>query len=128
MVQVESVLYYDDYFHQLQAMYNIPWVFESHHLNTVRLIPLAMPRNMSTGWVVIKRSATLTLLVLLLTLILTVSYMQVYYTADGRETCRMFNDTSGCTILIVNFPTFVISSSMVKLVDRTTPITSMAAD
>ena len=37
----KSVLHCDDHFRQLQAMYNIPWVFESHHVNTVRLIPLA---------------------------------------------------------------------------------------
>ena len=36
----KSVLIYDDQFRQLQALYDVPWVYESHHLHTVKLVPL----------------------------------------------------------------------------------------
>ena len=36
----KSVLIDDDQFWQLQALYDVPWVYESHHLHTVKLVPL----------------------------------------------------------------------------------------
>ena len=42
-----SVLKYDDHFRQLQALHSIPWVFESHPLISVELLPL--PVDISAG-------------------------------------------------------------------------------
>ena len=42
-----SVLKHDDHFRQLQALHGVPWVFESHHLTFVELLPL--PVDISAG-------------------------------------------------------------------------------
>ena len=34
-----SVLHYDDEFCHMQALYNIPWLYESHHIHLTRLQP-----------------------------------------------------------------------------------------
>ena len=36
----KSVLEFDDSFRQLQALYGVPWVDESHHLHLFKLVPL----------------------------------------------------------------------------------------
>ena len=35
----KSVLIYDDQFRQLQALYDVPWAYEIHHLHTAKPIP-----------------------------------------------------------------------------------------
>ena len=101
----KSVLYYDDHFRQLQATYNIPWVFESHHMNTVRLIPLAKPvsgygisrpecgykKKYSTNSTHTASSSNFS------------SELHADCTADGRVICRMFNGTNGCTLFNCKF-------------------------
>ena len=42
----QSVLRYDDEFRQLQALHDVPWVYERHHLHSVKLLPLALPANL----------------------------------------------------------------------------------
>ena len=42
----QSVLRYDDEFWQLQALHDVPWVYESYHLYSVKLLPLALPANL----------------------------------------------------------------------------------
>ena len=39
------VLQYDDGFRQLQALYDVPWVYESHHLYAVYLNPSSLTRS-----------------------------------------------------------------------------------
>ena len=94
----KSVLYYDDHFRQLQAMYNIPWVFESHHLNTVRSIPLVKPvsgyRISQPGGAYKKKKYSTNF-----SHTASVSNfngeLHADYTVDGRVICRMFNGTNG---------------------------------
>ena len=44
-----SVLQYDDEFPHIQAVYSYPWSFDSHHLHTVILEPLALSKKSPVG-------------------------------------------------------------------------------
>lgn len=74
-----SVLQYDDEFRHIQAVYNYPWSFDSHHLHTVTLEPLTITRKPSGG----KPS---------------LGVAPANFSADGRVICRNFNRTKGCTL------------------------------
>ena len=88
--QWRSVLVYDDYFRQIQAFYDVPWVYESHHLHTVKLEPLPLPGQTSTRTRGLKstcsRSNNFN------------SAEQAEYTSEGRVSCRSYNQNpNGCT-------------------------------
>lgn len=75
-----SVLQYDDEFRHIQAVYNYPWSFDSHHLHRVTLEPLVLAPKPSLG----KTSP--------------VSSVFANYSSDGRVFCRNFNRLKGCTL------------------------------
>ena len=80
-----SVLQYDDEFRHIQAVYNYPWSFDSHHFHTVTLEPLVLAPKPSLG----KTSQ--------------VSSVFANYSSDGRVICRNFNRLKGCTLYECHF-------------------------
>ena len=96
-----SVLNHDDHFRKLQALHSILWVFESHHLISVELLPL--PVNISAG-----SGSTLTR-----SLKVADNHFQpgrkkgvppdfASHTSDGHVLCINFN-TKGCTLFNCRF-------------------------
>ena len=102
----KSVLIYDNQFQQLQALYDIPWVYESPHLHTVKLVPLerVIPRapyptarsklgsdnhsrnfSNSVGRNVSKDPPIAT------------------HTSDDNEICRKLNGRMGCSLYQCRF-------------------------
>ena len=80
-----SVLQYDDEFCHLQAVYNYPWNFDSHHFHTVILEPLVVAPKLSPGKIT-QGSSTF-----------------ANFSSDGRIICRNFNRPKGCTLYECNF-------------------------
>ena len=80
-----SVLHYDDEFRHVQAVYNYPWSFDSHHLHTVTLEPIVVAAKPSLG----KFSQGTSLF--------------ANYSQDARIICRNFNRVRGCTLYECNF-------------------------
>ena len=79
------VLQYDDGFRQLQALYDVPWVYESHHLYAVYLNPSSLTRSSRPYGSNQRYSAG--------------SEFQdiAAFTGDGRTICRNFNNKNkGC--------------------------------
>ena len=79
-----SVLQYDDEFRHIQAVYNYPWSFDSHHLHTVTLEPLTLAKKYVGG----KSS---------------LGSGFANFSADGRVICRNFNRAKGCTLYECHF-------------------------
>ena len=79
-----SVLRYDGEFRHIQAVYNYPWSFHSHHLHTVTLEPIALAAKPSSG-----KSPQ-------------VSALFAKHSSDGRIICRNFNRVKGCTLYECN--------------------------
>ena len=83
-----SVLKYDDEFRHIQAVYNYPWSFDSHHLHSVVLEPLS---TFSGNRSVTSQSSQNT----------TITFANV--TTEGKVICRNFNKARGCTLFESNF-------------------------
>ena len=83
-----SVLKYDDEFRHIQAVYNYPWSFDSHHLHSVVLEPLS---TFSGNRSMTSRSSQNT----------TMTFANV--TTEGKVICRNFNRARGCTLFECNF-------------------------
>ena len=83
-----SVLKYDDEFRHIQAVYNYPWSFDSHYLNSVVLEPLS---TFSGNRSVTSQSSQNT----------TMTFANV--TTEGKVICRNFNRARGCTLFECNF-------------------------
>ena len=99
--QWESVLKYDDHFRQLQALHGVPWVFESHHLISVELLPLPVDISASSGLIRTRNCKVAD------------NHFQpgrkkgvppdfASYTSDERVLCINFN-TKGCTLVYCRF-------------------------
>ena len=84
----KSILMYDNEFRKLQAIYNLPWSFDSTHIHTVMLQPSFKPSpptkstpqsnpNSHAAW--------------------------ANFTSDGRVICRNFYGQKGCTLHSCNF-------------------------
>ena len=90
----QLILRYDDEFRQLQALHDIPWVCESHHLHSVKLLPLALPANLyrrnprKLGLCAVGRAHTPHTAQDLNT---------VTHANDGHVICRSFNSLKGRT-------------------------------
>ena len=75
-----SVLQYDDEFRHIQAVYNYPWSFDSHHLHTVILEPKRYAGGKSTS-----------------------GSAPANFSPDGRVICRNFNRVKGCSLADCHF-------------------------
>ena len=90
----QSVLKYDDEFRQHQALHDVPWVYESHHLHSVKLFLLALPVNLyrrnphNSGLGAVGRAHTPRTAQDLNT---------VTHTDDGHVIYRSFNSLKRCT-------------------------------
>ena len=84
----KSVLEFDDSFGQVQALYGVPWVHESHHLHLFKLVPLQVGypnlprRKFSTDSHSNPSDARCK------------NFQK--FTIEGREMCRRFNRPEGC--------------------------------
>ena len=91
----KSVLEFDDSFRQLQALYGVPWVHESHYLHLFKLVPLQFGypnltrRKFSTDSHSNPSDARRK------------NFQK--FTIDGREMCRCFNRPEGCNLLDCKF-------------------------
>ena len=77
-----SVLKYDDEFRHVQAVYDYPWSYDSNHLHTVILEPVATK-------LAPPQAAPATTF--------------ANFSADGRVICRNFNRAKGCTLVECHF-------------------------
>jgi len=89
----KSILMYDDEFRKLQAIYHYPWDFDSHHLHTVLLTPIAKSLhtigvNKPTNTYNTNNNNR---------------NQFANFTTDGRIICRNCNSTKGCTLHSCNF-------------------------
>ena len=75
-----SLLQYDDKFRHIQAVYNYPWSFDSHHLHTVILEPKRYAGGKSTS-----------------------GSAPANFSPDGRVICRNFNRVKGCSLADCHF-------------------------
>ena len=96
-----SVLKYDDHFRQLQALHCVHWVFESHHLISVELLPLPVDISASSGLTLTRNHKVAD------------NHFRpgrkkgvppdfASYTSDGRVLCINFN-IKGCTLFNCRF-------------------------
>ena len=90
-----SVVKFDDEFRHIQALYNYPWLYESHHLHatllrakTPAIFPVPteqkskkQPSGQSHGTKV----------------------APALYTADGRVICKRHNGQYGCQLVAFNY-------------------------
>ena len=75
-----SVLQYDDESRHIQAVYNYPWSFDSHHLHTVILEPKRYAGGKSTS-----------------------GSAPANFSPDGRVICRNFSRVKGCSLADCHF-------------------------
>ena len=80
---------FDDSFRKVQGLYGVPWVNESHHLHSVKLVPLALAdTNFNRKWsrpVSHSYSADSNL------------------TSDGKTIYRKFNNPYGCDLSLCRY-------------------------
>ena len=93
-----SVLEYDDHFRQLQALYGLPWIFESHHMHTTRLIPIAKSGPGVFRYTGGNKRKSNTFPVRSVAGSGSNRENYVDLTSDGRVLCRMFNGPGGCSL------------------------------
>ena len=75
-----SVLQYDDEFRHIQAVYNYPWSFDSHHFHTV----IREPKRYVVGKSPLGSALA-------------------NFSPDGRVICRNFNRVKGCSLADCHF-------------------------
>lgn len=85
----KSILLYDNEFRNLQAVYNLPWSFDSNHLHTVMLQPKANQYNLSPKQPPTPNPNPRSTF--------------ANFTSDGRVICRNFNGQKGCMLHSCNF-------------------------